>query len=147
MVYIIWYKYSWGCVLRTFFGKKKPSQRGCSKYHLEHQTKNTYLDHIQHIYLEHISKAQFTMWVSTAQISTVWMRHLQNNQHDINHFSSFVYWNLCFLTTPSRKPTSYQRPFHWLLGILFRKKSVISVVFTMVFVCIHADLPKSMDMF
>ena len=35
------YLYSRGQILRTSFGKNQPSQRGCSKYHLEHQKKNT----------------------------------------------------------------------------------------------------------
>ena len=35
----IYIRNSRGQILRTSFGKDQPSQRGCSKYHLEHQEK------------------------------------------------------------------------------------------------------------
>ena len=38
-IFTIIYLYSRGQILRTSFGKDQPSQRGCSKYHLEHQEK------------------------------------------------------------------------------------------------------------
>ena len=110
---IIWYyMYSDGQILRTSFGKKiwKSSQRGCSKYGFQKKK----LEHTQNLYLEH-----FQAILRTSQWGT-------NGNPQITRdlpIAAKTAWDI----VPEEKVYN---------AAAVRGESVLSMVFTKVFVCI-----------